>query len=126
MSSLSLYFAKRGGFCDVLLLASCTCDNFFGLIASVVCFLIFLDVVLVVKYCGQLCGQHRDRRLVIERDLAQFIRGLMEFVYPAARIPAEYEVTVLLKPFECECADDDINLYRLHFGQFFRFDISSQ
>ena len=79
-----------------------------------------------MKYCGQLCGQRRDRRLVIERELAQFIRGLMEFVYPAAKIPAEYEVTTLLKPFESECADVDTNLYRLHFGQFFRFDISSQ
>ena len=80
----------------------------------------------MVKYCGQLCGQRRDRRLVIERELAQCIRGLMEFVYPVAKIPAEYEVTTLLKPFECECADVNTNLYRLHFGQFFRFDISSQ
>ena len=80
----------------------------------------------MVKYCGQSYGRRRDRKLVIERELAQFIRGFLEFVYPAARIPAEYEVTALLKPFECECADVDTNLYRLHFGQFFRFDISSQ
>ena len=86
----------------------------------------FVYAVLVVKHCGQLCGQRRDRRLVAERELAQFIRGIMEFIYTMTRIPADYEVAILLKPFECECADIDVNLYRLHFGQFFRFDVSSQ
>ena len=88
--------------------------------------LTFVYAVLVVKHCGQLCGQRRDRRLFAERELAQFIRGIMEFIYPMTRIPADYEVAILLKPFECECADIDVNLYRLHFGQFFRFDVSSQ
>ena len=74
----------------------------------------FVYAVLVVKHCGQLCGQRRDRRLVAERELAQFIRGIMEFIYPMTRIPADYEVAILLKPFECECADIDVNLYRLH------------
>ena len=80
----------------------------------------------MAKHCGRLCGKDRDRKLVVERELAQFIRSLMQFIYPASSIPAEYEITTLLKPFECECADVDANLYRLHFGQFFRFDISSQ
>ena len=80
----------------------------------------------MAKHCGRLCGKGRDRRLVVERELAQFIRSLMQFVYPASSIPAEYEITTLLKTFECECVDVDANLYRLHFGQFFRFDISSQ
>ena len=78
----------------------------------------------MAKHCGRLCGKSRDRRLVVERELAQFIRSLMQFVYPASSTPAEYEITTLLKTFECECADVDANLYRLHFGQFFRFAVA--
>ena len=80
----------------------------------------------MVKYCTRLCGQGRDRRLVVERELAHFIRGLMQFVYPSSVIPAAYDVTALLKPVDLECADVDADLYCLHFGQYFRFDISTQ
>ena len=79
----------------------------------------------MVKFCTRLCGQGRDRRLVVEHELAHFIRGLMQFVYPSSVIPAAYDVTALLKPVDLECADVDADLC-LHFGQYFRFDISTQ
>ena len=80
----------------------------------------------MVKYCTRLCGQGRDRRLVVEREVVHFIRGLMQFVYPSSVIPAAYDVTALLKQVDLECADVDADVYRLHFGQYFRFDISTQ
>ena len=55
-----------------------------------------------------------------------FLRGLMRFIYPVHSIPAEYEIAALLKNVDRECADVDSNLYRLHFGQYFRFDIGTQ
>ena len=82
--------------------------------------------VSVVKCCTRTFGRGRDRRLVVERELAQFIRELMQFVYPSSAIPAAYDVTAMLKPVELECPEVDTNLYRLHFGQYFRFDIRSQ
>ena len=35
-------------------------------------------------------------------------------------------MAALLKPMDRECANVDATLYRLHFGQYFRFDISTQ
>ena len=58
----------------------------------------------MVKCCTRTCGRGRDRRLVVERELAQFIRELMQFVYPSSVIPAAYDVTALLKPVDLECA----------------------
>ena len=80
----------------------------------------------MVKHCGRLCGHRRDRQLIFERELAQIIRDVMQFVYPAHSIPAEFEVSTLLKPVNVKCAEIDTSLYQLHFGQFFRFDISTQ
>ena len=119
---------KRGGFfCIRCTYCTIIAKGFFQVVPCEYFILVtFLYAVLVVKHCGQLCGPRRDWMLVAERELAQFIRGIMEFIYPMTRIPADYEVAILLKPFECECADIDVNLYRLHFGQFFRFDVSSQ
>ena len=52
-----------------------------------------LGSVLVVRRCGRLCGRSRDRQLVIERELAQFIRSIMQFVYPVQSFPAGFEVS---------------------------------
>ena len=68
--------------------------------------------ISVVKCCTQTCGRGRDRCVVVEQELAQFIRGLMQFVYPSSAIPAAYDVTALLKPVELQCAEVDPNLYR--------------
>ena len=80
----------------------------------------------MVKHCPSLCGRGRDYGIVSERELAHLLRGLMRFIYPAHSIPAEYEIAALLKNVDREYADVDSNLYRLHFGQYFRFDISTQ
>ena len=79
-----------------------------------------------MKHCPRLCGRGRDYGIVVERELAHLLRGLMRFVYPAHSIPAEYEIAALLKTVDREYADVDSSLYRLHFGQYFRFDISTQ
>ena len=80
----------------------------------------------MVKHCPSLCRRGRDYGIVSERELAHFLRGLMKFIYPAHSIPAEYEIAALLKNVDREYADVDSNMYRLHFGQYFRFDISTQ
>ena len=64
----------------------------------------------MVEHCGRLCGHGRDRQLVIERESAQFLRGVMQFVYPANSIPAEFEVSTILKPVDVECAEIDTSL----------------
>ena len=87
---------------------------------------LIVGCVSVVKHCPRLCGRGRDYDFAIERELAQFLRALMQFIYPATSIPAEYEITALLKAVDHDCAEIDSNLYRLHFGQYFRFDISTQ
>ena len=73
-----------------------------------------------------MCRRGRDYGIVSERELAHLLRGLMKFIYPAHSIPAEYEIAALLKNVDREYADVDSNMYRLHFGQYFRFDISTQ
>ena len=50
----------------------------------------------------------------------------MRFIYPVTSIPAEYEITALLQVIDSDCADVDAHLYKMHFGQYFRYDISSQ
>ena len=73
-----------------------------------------------------MCRRGRDYGIVSERELAHLLRGLMKFIYPAHSIPAEYDIAALLKNVDREYADVDSNMYRLHFGQYFRFDISTQ
>ena len=50
----------------------------------------------------------------------------MHLVYLLSVIPAEYEVDFLLKPVEHDFSTVDENLYQLHFGQYFRYDIRTQ
>ena len=80
----------------------------------------------MVKHCPSLCGRGRDYGIVSERELAHFLRGLMRFIYPVHSVPAEYEIAALLTNVDREYADVDSNLYRLHFEQYFRFEISTQ
>ena len=64
-----------------------------GIFAWVFC---LLNLVVLFHWrstvfgCG---GKGLDCRLVVEHELAKFIRGLMQFIYPAASISAEYEIT---------------------------------
>ena len=55
-----------------------------------------LICVAVVKHCPRLCRRGCDYGIVVERELAQFLRGLMRFIYPVTSIPAEYENAALL------------------------------
>ena len=64
--------------------------------------------------------------MLAERELSQFVRKLMCFVYPPSVIPAEFEVRALLTPVDCEYATVDEGLYNLHFGQYFRYDVRTQ
>ena len=64
--------------------------------------------------------------MVSECELSQFNRKLMSFVYPASVIPAEYEVEALMKPVTHEYVVVDDNLYKLYFGQYFRYDVRTQ
>ena len=64
--------------------------------------------------------------MMSERELSQFNRKLMSFVYHASVIPAEYEVEALMKPVTHEYVVVDDNLYKLHFGQYFRYDVRTQ
>ena len=50
----------------------------------------------------------------------------MRFLYPVTSIPAEYEIAASLQTLDRQCADIDSPLYKMHFGQYFRYDISSQ
>ena len=61
-----------------------------------------------------------------ERELSQFIQKLMCFVYPTSVISAEYDVKTLLKPVAHEYVVVDDNLYKLHIGQYFRYDVRTQ
>ena len=79
-----------------------------------------------MKHCPHLCGRGRDYDIVVERELAQFLRALMKFIYPVAIIPAVFEIVASLKTVDRDCADVDSKIYRLHFGQYFQFDISTQ
>ena len=64
--------------------------------------------------------------MMSERELSQFNRKLMSFVYPASVIIAEYEVEALMKPVTHEYVVVDDNLYKLHLGQYFRYDVRTQ
>ena len=93
---------------------------------SVLRLILYFNLFAVVKHCPRLCGRGRGYGVVVERELAHFLRGLMRFIYPVTSIPAEYEITALLQVIDSECADVDAHLYKMHFGQYFRYDISSQ
>ena len=88
--------------------------------------LLYFTLFAVVKHCPRLCGRGRDYGVVGEWELAHFLRGLMRFIYPVTSIPAEYEITALLQVIDSDCVDVDAHLYKKHFGQYFRYDISSQ
>ena len=64
--------------------------------------------------------------MMSECELSEFNRKLMSFVYPASVISAEYEVEALMKPVTHEYVVVDDNLYKLHFGQYFRYDVRTQ
>ena len=93
--------------------------NFYYLCVSNVLF-------TVVTTCPILCRGGRDSNVSSERELSQFIRKLMRFVCPSSVIPAEYEVKFLLKPVDHEYVFMDENLYKLHSGQYFRYDVRTQ
>ena len=64
--------------------------------------------------------------MMSECELSQFNRKLMSFVYPASVFSAEYEVEALMKPVTHEYVVLEDNLYKLHFGQYFRYDVRTQ
>ena len=80
----------------------------------------------VCSTCPRLCRSGRDSNMLAERELSQFVRKLMCFVYPPSVIPAEFEVRALLTPVDSEYATVDEGLYKLHFGQYFRYDVRTQ
>ena len=80
----------------------------------------------VAETCPRLCRSSSDSNMVAERELSQFVRGLMRLVYPESAIPAEYQVDSLLKPVDRDFSTIDESLYQLHFGQYFRFDVRTQ
>ena len=79
-----------------------------------------------MEHCPRLCGRRRDSGFFVERELAHFLRAVMKFLYLPTTIPAEYDIAALLKTVDQDCVEVDSNLYRWHFGQYFRFDISTQ
>ena len=86
----------------------------------------FRSLFAVAETCPRLCRGSRDSNVVAERELSQFIRKLMRLVYPESVIPAEYEVDLLLRSVDREFSVIDDNLYELHFGQYFRYDVRTQ
>ena len=64
--------------------------------------------------------------MLAERKLSQFILKLMCFVHPPSVIPADYEQSALLKPVEHKYVVVDNSLYKLHFCQYFRYDVRTQ
>ena len=83
-------------------------------------------VFAVADDCPRLCKDSRDAGLVEERELAQYVRHLMKYVYPDSVIPAEFELNAILTHVEHEHAAVDKGGYDALFGQYFRFDVSSQ
>ena len=88
--------------------------------------LILVVMFAVAETCPRLCSDSRDSSIVSERELSQFVRKLMRFVYAASVIPAEFEVNALLRPLADDYAAVDDSLYKLHFGQYFRYDVRTQ
>ena len=82
--------------------------------------------VTFTETCPRLCRDGRDSKMLSERELSQFIRNLMCFVYPPSVIPAEYEVDTLRKPVELVYVVVDDNPYKLHFSLYFRYDGRTQ
>ena len=83
-------------------------------------------VLLVAENCPRLCSNSSDGVLVVERELSQYLRSFMKYGYPATVKPAEFERTVLLTRMENQHAIVDQDQYNVLFGQYFRFDVSSQ
>ena len=79
-----------------------------------------------MEHCPRLCGRRRHSGFVVEWELAHFLRAVRNFLYNPTSIPAEYDIAALLQTVDPDCAEVDANLYRLHFGQYFRFDLSTQ
>ena len=76
--------------------------------------------------CPRLCAGSRDAGLVIERELTQYVHHLMKHLNPASAIPAELDVGAILSHVELEHCVFDQDEYNVLFGQYFRFDVSSQ
>ena len=87
---------------------------------------LFCVMFAVAGTCPRLCSNSRDSNKVSEREFSQFVRKLMQFVYAASVIPAEFEVNALLRPLEDDYVAVDDSLYKLHFGQYFGHDVRTQ
>ena len=87
---------------------------------------LFRVLFAVAETCPRLCSNSRDSSIVSERELSQFVRKLMRFVYAASVIPAEFEVNALLRPLEDDYVAVDDSLYKSLFGQYFRYDVRTQ
>ena len=85
----------------------------------------FYVLFTVATTCSLLYRGGRDSNVSSERDMSHFIRK-KRFVYPSSVTPAENEVGTLLKPVDHENVVVDENLYKLNFGQYFRYDVRTQ
>ena len=86
--------------------------------------ILILVMFAVAETCPRLCSDSRDSSIVSERELSQFVRKLI--CVCCSVIPAEFEVNALLRPLEDDYAAVDDSLYKLHFGQYFRYDVRTQ
>ena len=86
----------------------------------------FMRCVSVVKECPRLCSRGTDRMFCFERELAGFMRSLMELVYSAASIPDEFDIQAVIRHSGAELAAVDTVRYQVLFEQYFRFDVSPQ
>ena len=76
--------------------------------------------------CPRLCGSVRDGNLWFERELATFLRTLLSLVIEPSSLLPEFEVMAVLRlRINERMPVDKVRLQAL-FGQYFRFDVSSQ
>ena len=87
---------------------------------------LFCVLSAVAETSPRLCSNSRDSSIVSERELSQFVRKLTRFVYAASVIPAEFEVNALLRPLEDDYVAVDDSFYKIHFVQYFRYDVRTQ
>ena len=91
------------------------------------CTHLFCVIFTVAETCPRLSSNSRDSNIVLEREIiSQFVRTLLQFGYAASAITAEFAVNALLRPLEDDYVAVDNSLYKVHFGEYFRYDVRTQ
>ena len=79
-----------------------------------------------MEKCPTICAGGRDYDVCFAREFTACVRELRLLVEPCGSVPASYDLTGILAVPAIDGGSLSEEKFRALFGQYFRFDVSSQ